>query len=56
MLVLLEIGDFMLVVDLLNLLIHFISILANDYLLDILSWSFCDDSLLFCKSWHNDGV
>jgi hypothetical protein len=36
MLVLVEIGAFILVVDLLNLLIHFIFILAHDYLLVIL--------------------
>jgi hypothetical protein len=28
-------------------------ILALSYLLVILLWSFCEDSLLFCKSWHN---
>jgi cadmium resistance protein CadD (predicted permease) len=47
MLVLVAIGAFMLVVDLLNLLIHFLSILAHGYLLVILSWSRCADSLLF---------
>jgi hypothetical protein len=36
MLVLVEIGAFMLVVDLFNLLIYFMSILAYDYLLVIL--------------------
>jgi hypothetical protein len=36
MLVLVEIGAFMLVADLFNLLIHFMSILAYDYLLVIL--------------------
>jgi hypothetical protein len=36
MLVLVERGVFMLVVDLLNLLIHFMSILAHGYLLVIL--------------------
>jgi hypothetical protein len=56
MLVLVKIGAFMLVVDLLNLLIHFISILAHGYLLVILSWSLCENSLLFCKSWHDDDV
>jgi hypothetical protein len=56
MLVLVEIGAFMLVVDLLNLLIHFMSILAHGYLLVILAWSLCVDSLLFCQSWHDDGV
>jgi hypothetical protein len=45
----------MLVVHLLNLLIHFMLILAHGYLLVILLWSLCEDSLLFfCKSWHND--
>jgi hypothetical protein len=28
-------------------------ILAHDYLLVILLWSPCEDSLLFCKSWYN---
>jgi hypothetical protein len=46
----------MLVMDLLNLLIHFMSILAHGYLLVILLWSSCEDSLLFCRSWHDDGV
>jgi hypothetical protein len=41
--------------DLPNLIIHFMSILAHGYLLVILLWSLCDDSLLFCKSWPNDG-
>jgi hypothetical protein len=36
MLVLVEIGAFMLVVDLLNLFIHFMSLLAHGYLLVIL--------------------
>jgi hypothetical protein len=40
----------MLVVDLLNLLIHFMSILPHDYLIVILSWSPCEDSLLFYMS------
>jgi hypothetical protein len=38
---------------LLNLLIHFMPILAHGYLLVIRLWSLCEDSLLFCKSWHN---
>jgi hypothetical protein len=42
--------------DLLNLLIHFMFILAHGYLLIILLWSPCEDLLLFCKSWHVDGV
>jgi hypothetical protein len=37
----------MLVVHLLNLLIHFMLILAHGYLLVILLWSLCEDSLLF---------
>jgi hypothetical protein len=37
----------------LNLLIYFMLILAHGYLLVILLWSLCEDSLLFCKSWHN---
>jgi hypothetical protein len=39
---------------LLNLLIHFFHILAHGYLLVILYWSLCEDSLLFFKYWHND--
>jgi hypothetical protein len=35
------------------MLIHLMSILAHDYLLVIMLWSLCEDSLLFCKSWHN---
>jgi hypothetical protein len=38
---------------LLNFVIHFMLILAQGYLLVILLWSSCMDSLLFCKSWHN---
>jgi hypothetical protein len=38
---------------LLKLLIHFMLILAHGYLLVILLWSLCEDSLLFYKSWHN---
>jgi hypothetical protein len=41
---------------LLNLLIHFMFILAHGYLLVILLCSLCEDSLLFCKSCHVDGV
>jgi hypothetical protein len=41
---------------LLNLLIHFLLIFAHGFLLVILYWSPCEDSLLFCKSWHVDGV
>jgi hypothetical protein len=43
----------MLVVHLLNLPIHFMLILAHGYLLVILLWSLCEDTLLFCMSWHN---
>jgi hypothetical protein len=46
----------MLMMDLLNFLIQFMSILAHDYLLVILSWSLCEDSLLFYKYWHDDDV
>jgi hypothetical protein len=38
---------------LLNLLIHLMPILAHGYLLVILLWPLCEDSLLFCKSWYN---
>jgi hypothetical protein len=34
---------------LLNWLIHFMLILAHDYLLVILLWSLCDDPLLFLQ-------
>jgi hypothetical protein len=37
------------------LLIHFMLILAHGYLLVISYWDLYVDSLLFCKSWHNDG-
>jgi hypothetical protein len=43
----------MLVVHLLNLPIHFMLILAHGYLLVILLWSLCEDTLLFSMSWHN---
>jgi hypothetical protein len=52
MLILVEIGVFMLVVDLLNLLFTSFHILACGYLLVISLWSLCAVSLLFCKSWH----
>jgi hypothetical protein len=39
---------------LINLLSHLMPILAYGYLLVILLWSLCEDSLLFCKSRHND--
>jgi hypothetical protein len=54
MLVLVEIGVLMLMVDLLNLLFTSLHILAHGFLLVSSLWSLCDDSLLFCKSWHND--
>jgi hypothetical protein len=54
MLVLVEIGVLMLMVNLLNLLIHFMSYLSSWLLLVISLWSLCKDSLLFYKSWHND--
>jgi hypothetical protein len=38
---------------LLNLLIHLLPILDHGYLLVILLWSLCEDSLFFCKSWHS---
>jgi hypothetical protein len=38
------------------LLIHFMLILAHDFLLVILLWSLYEDSLLFCMSWHVDDV
>jgi hypothetical protein len=41
---------------LLNLLIHFLLILVHGFLLVILYWSSCEDSLLFCKFWYVDGV
>jgi hypothetical protein len=42
----------MLVVAYLTCFIHFMLILAHGYLLVILLWSPCEDSLLFCKSCH----
>jgi hypothetical protein len=54
MLVLVEIGVIMVMVDLLNLLFTSFHILAHGYLLVISLWSPCEDSLLFCKSWHYD--
>jgi hypothetical protein len=38
---------------LLNALYSLMPILAHGYLLVILLWSPCEDSFLFCKSWHN---
>jgi hypothetical protein len=46
MLVLVEIGVLMLMVDLLNLLFISFHILALGYLLVISLWSLCEDSLL----------
>jgi hypothetical protein len=43
------------VVACLTCFIHLIPILAHGYLLVILLWSLCEDSLLFCESWHGDG-
>jgi hypothetical protein len=43
----------MLVVACLICFIHLMPILAHGYLLVILLWSLCEDSLLFYKSWHN---
>jgi hypothetical protein len=40
---------------LLNVLYLLMPILADDYLLVILLWSPYVDSLLFYKSWHDDG-
>jgi hypothetical protein len=45
----------MLVVACLTCFFHFMPILAHGYLLVILLWSPCEDSLLFCRSWR-DGV
>jgi hypothetical protein len=45
----------MLVVACLMYFIHFMPILAHDYLLIILLLSPYVDSLLFYKSWHGDG-
>jgi hypothetical protein len=45
----------MLVVACLMFFIHFMLILPHGYLLVILLWSLCEDSLLSCKSWHGDG-
>jgi hypothetical protein len=41
------------VVACLTCFIHFMLILAHGYLLVILLCSLCEDSLLFCKFWHN---
>jgi hypothetical protein len=46
----------MLVVACLTCFIHFMLIFSHGYLLVIMLWSLCKDSLLFCKSWHVDGA
>jgi hypothetical protein len=43
----------MLVVACLMCFYSLMLILAHGYLLVILLWSLCVDSLLFCKSWRN---
>jgi hypothetical protein len=47
-------GSLMLVVAYLTCLFTSCHILDHGYLLVILYWSPCEDSLLFCKSWHHD--
>jgi hypothetical protein len=49
MLVLIEIGVFMRVVDFLNLIIYFISYLSSWLLLVVSVWYFCEDSLSFLQ-------
>jgi hypothetical protein len=44
----------MLMVTCLTCLLTSCYILAHGYLIVILYWSLCEDSLLFCKSCHND--
>jgi hypothetical protein len=53
--VLIDIGVLMLMVNLLNLLLHFTSlhILAHDYLLVISLLSLVRANSCFCMSWHN---
>jgi hypothetical protein len=46
----------MLVVACLTCLFTLCLSLAHGYLFVILLWSLCEDSFLFCKSWHVDGV
>jgi hypothetical protein len=45
----------MLVVACLMCFIHFMLILTHSYLLVIMLWSLCVNSLLSCKSWHGVG-
>jgi hypothetical protein len=56
MLILLEIGVFMLMVNLLNLLIPFTEYLSSWLLGCYLLVVSCEDSFLFCKSWHNGSI
>jgi hypothetical protein len=44
----------MVVVACLTYLFTSVHILAHGYLLVILLWFLCEDSLLFYKSWHNN--
>jgi hypothetical protein len=53
MFVLVEIGVHMIMVDLLNFLIHFMLYLSSWLLACYLLAVSCEDSLLFCNSWHN---
>jgi hypothetical protein len=53
MFVLVEIGVHMIMVDLLNFLIHFMLYLSSWLLAYYLLAVSCEDSLLFCNSWHN---
>jgi hypothetical protein len=53
MLILIEIGIFMLVVDLLNLLFTLFHILAHGYMLVISFWFLVRINTCFYKSWHN---
>jgi hypothetical protein len=47
-------GSLMLVVACLTCLFISCYVLAHGYLLVVLYWSPCEDSLFFCKSWHHD--
>jgi hypothetical protein len=53
MLVLVEIGVLMLMVNLLNLLFTSFHILTHGYILDILLWSLVRINDCFCMSWYN---